>query len=92
MSRVVKTLKDKNGNEVEVYSDNCIICSAEMIFPKKDADSMEYLFPFLKEKIDKGSPCLECFNKKLEEDKNYSMFSEDEINSLQAQFADRQKD
>ena len=59
-----------------------------MVFPKDEADRIEVMFPFVKEKIDKGSPCLECAAKQEKETKT-GMFSEEEIlfikNTLQNQ-------
>ena len=77
MSRVVKTVKDNENNDVEVYADNCTVCSREMIFPKAEADKIEAMFPFIKEKVEAGTACVECALEKEKEDSNF-MFSEEE--------------
>jgi hypothetical protein len=82
MPRTVKTVKDKEGNDIEVYSDNCIVCSTEMVFPKNEADNLEQLFPFLKEKIDAGTHCVDCMKKKIESDNNYNVFSQEEMEDI----------
>lgn len=81
MSRTVKTIKDKDDNDVEVYSDNCNICSKEMVFPKAEADKVEAMFPFIKDKVSAGSPCLDCAVKQ-EKEQNISIFSKEEIESI----------
>lgn len=66
MSREIKIIKDKDGNDIEVYSDKCNMCSAEMVFPKDQVDQIESMFPFIKEKAERGSPCVECIKKEGE--------------------------
>lgn len=63
MARGTKTLKDDNGKDIVFYTDNCNICQKEMVFPKDEVDRIEEMFPFIKEKALKGSPCAECVTK-----------------------------
>ena len=79
MPRTTKTIKLEDGSESEVYTDNCNTCSVEMMFPKEEADRLEALFPFLKQKIEAGTPCFECARKKEESDPAFKMFNEQEI-------------
>jgi len=81
MPRTIKTLKDDTGNSVEVYWDNCNICNTDMYFPKDEADRMETAFPFLKDIVERGSPCVECAKKQAETD-SFNLFSEQEINMI----------
>jgi hypothetical protein len=81
MNRTVKTIKDNNGNDVEVYADLCNVCSKEMIFPKADADKIEEMFPFIKEKITKGTPCLDCAKIQVENG-TFSLYSNDELKEI----------
>lgn len=82
MTKFTKTIKDKDGNDVEVYADNCIVCNREMIFPKKEADYLDGLFPFLREKLQNGSPCIQCFEN-FQKTSGKSFFSEEEIALIQ---------
>lgn len=79
--RTVKTIKDKDNNDVEVYSDNCNKCSKEMVFPKAEADKLESIFPFLKDKIDKGTPCVEC-TKEMALQGNFSLYTDEELSMV----------
>lgn len=81
MPRVVKTINLENGEEVEVYVDSCNVCSREMIFPKKRADELESLMPFLKNKVEQGTPCVDC-SKKLIEEGTFKLFSDEEIEEV----------
>ncbi len=82
MPRITKTIQDKDGNDLEVYSDNCNKCSKEMVFPKSECDKVEKIFPFLKDRIEAGSPCVECA---MEDEKNGKyLFTEEEINIMKA--------
>lgn len=81
MPRTVKTIKDNDGNDLEVYADNCNICAAEMTFPKQQADEIDAMFPFLKEKIEAGTPCFECAIKQEKENKK-DLFTKEEIEEL----------
>ena len=71
MSRTVKTVQDDKGNDIEVYSDFCSVCSEEMLFPKDEADRIEAMFPFIKEKFEKGVACLKCAVEKEKENRVY---------------------
>jgi len=85
MSRVLKLVKDKEGNEIEVYVTSCNSCNKEMIFPKKIADSFEEMIPFLKAKIDAGTPCAEC-TKKQEAEGVSSLFTDEEKEQIKEAF------
>lgn len=78
MSRTVKTIQLEDGSDLEVYADNCNVCQVEMIFPKAEADRMETLLPFLKEKMEKGSPCVKCLKEQVENN-SFNLFSEEDI-------------
>jgi len=86
MPRTVKTIKDDKGNDVEVYVDTCNVCTREMLSPKKMADELEQMFPFIKEKIEAGSPCVECTKKEFEKNKDFKLFSEEEMTKLKNKF------
>ena len=77
MSRTIKTVKDENDNEIEVYADNCNVCSKEMIFPKAEADKIDAMFPFIKEKMEAGTACFDCAKEKEQEDSQF-LFSDEE--------------
>ena len=77
MSRTVKTVQDDKGNDIEVYSDFCSVCSEEMLFPKDEADRIEAMFPFIKEKFEKGVACLKCAVEKEKENPEFN-FTEEE--------------
>ena len=69
MPRTVKTIKDNDGNDLEVYTDNCTVCSVEMVFPKREADDLESMFPFLRQKIEEYNPCINCAMEQDKKDK-----------------------
>lgn len=77
MERTVKTITDEKGAQIEVYSDNCKECGGEMIFPKAEADKIEELFPFIKEKIAGGTSCMKCAQEKEKNNSNF-LFTEEE--------------
>lgn len=78
MSRIIKIVKDKNDTDVEVYADTCIVCNKEMVFPKKEADEIHNMFPFLREKLQGDSPCANCFEE-YQKTIGGSFFTKDEI-------------
>lgn len=82
MAREIKTVKDNEGNDIEVYVDSCSVCSKEMQFPKNHADEIERMFPFLIEKIRSGTPCVDCVKEKLQQDKDYNPFTKEEIEEI----------
>jgi hypothetical protein len=82
MPRTIKKVKTQEGNEVEVYADQCNVCSTEMMFPKAEADRLEELFPFLREKINSGTPCVDCAKKKEESESGFKVFNQDEIDMV----------
>lgn len=81
MPRVIKTIKDDNGNDLVVYADNCNVCSQEMIFPKEEADKIDAMFPFLKQKMESGTSCVNCAMEKEKQNSNF-LFSEEEKNKI----------
>ena len=81
MPRTVKTITTEEGNEVEVYADECNVCHAEMLFPKAEADRIDAMFPFLKEKIEAGSPCVKCAVQ-MEQEENKTLLSEEEVEKI----------
>lgn len=82
MEREIRTVQDDKGNTLEVYVDLCCDCSKEMQFPKEHADKIEQMFPFLVDKIRNGTPCVECVKKRVEQDKSYNPFTQDEIEEI----------
>lgn len=81
MARKIRIIKDKDGKDVEIYSDICFECKKEMIFPKKEADQIEEMFPFIKDKIERGTPCLDCAKKQASEG-SFSLYSEEELQQI----------
>jgi len=81
MARTTRVIKNDKGNDLEIYVDNCNVCSAEMIIPKSEADKLESFIPFLKEKIEKGSPCVNCLKAQVENG-SFSLFSDQELAQL----------
>lgn len=90
MPRVIKTIKDDNGNDVEVYSDTCTVCSGEVIVTKTIADELEKLFPFLKQKMAKENPCIECTVEMHK--KGIALFSQEEIEQIKTTVSKLNKD
>lgn len=88
--RKTKFVKNDKNEDVEVYCFECNVCSKEMIFPKKEADQVEKMFPFITEKVNKGSPCLDCAVL-LEKDNKY-IFSEEESNVIRSKILELQND
>lgn len=81
MPRTIKTIKLEDGSDLEVYADNCNMCQMEMIFPKDEADKLEKQFPFLKQKIEAGTPCVECI-KNLKQEEIHELFSLEDIEEI----------
>lgn len=79
MSREIRTIKDDKDNELEVYVDFCNLCTKEMLTPKNMADFLESTFPFIKKKLEEGSPCIECAQELAKQDNNFKILSESEI-------------
>lgn len=77
MPRTIKNITDEKGLEIEVYADNCKECGLEMIFPKAEADRIDELFPFIKEKIANGTSCMKCAQEKEKNDSSF-LFTEEE--------------
>lgn len=90
MGRVIKKATLPDGSTIDVYSENCIVCQTEMVFPKQKADEFEELLPFLKEKIEAGTPCVGC-SKKLMEEGKLNLFSKEEIEKINEIFLDSLK-
>lgn len=81
MPRIIKTIKDDNNNDVEVYADNCNVCSKEIFFPKAEADRIHEMFPFIKERAEQGSPCVECAIQQEKNEKKF-LFSPEEVQRI----------
>lgn len=77
MPRTVKTIKDDSGNDLEVYADTCKVCNREMVFPKAEADKIDEMFPFIREKVEAGTACVDCAIAKDKEDTEF-LFTEEE--------------
>ena len=86
MPRTVKIVKDENNNDLEVYSDNCSVCNKEMIFPKSEADKIDAMFPFIKEKMESGASCFDCAKQKEQEDKEFIFSDEEKKKIIEAIF------
>lgn len=90
MPRTIKTYTDKDGKEVQFYADNCNVCQKEMVFPKADVDRVEEMFPFIKEKAERGSPCVECVMKQGK-DGPAKVFNAEEIEKIKNAIMNRNK-